>query len=140
MKTLIPIVWALMLLGCTASPPPLAPKEAPVPAKAPALYSANEGSRLMLCMSMADNAMTIATYKTAGKPIDEIKALYKQGPQSKMTVALVDKVYSENVSNTWDYTVNFYRECAVNMVNMPSPRGDMATRTWNSCMTPLTAH
>lgn len=140
MKTLLPIVWALMLLGCAASTPPLAPKEAPVRAKAPALYSTNEASRLMLCMSMTDNAMTIATYKATGKPIDEVKALYKQGPQSKMTAALVDKVYGENASNTWDYTVNFYKECAVNMVNMQAPRSDMATYCMQNVMISTTAY
>ncbi len=140
MKTLAPILSALMLLGCAASTPPLAPKEAPARVRAPATYSASEASRLMLCMSMTDNAMTIATYKMAGKPIDAVKARYKQGPQATVTEALVDKVYGENVSNAWDYSVNFYKECAANMANMQAPRSDMATYCMQNVMIATTAY
>jgi hypothetical protein len=140
MKLLTPIVLALTLLGCATSTPPLAPKEAPARVRTPAPYSASEASRLMLCMSMTDNAMTIATYKVAGKPIDEVKALYKRGPQPTVTEALVDKVYGENTSNTWDYTVGFYKECAVNMVNMQAPRSDMAAYCMQNVMIATTAY
>jgi hypothetical protein len=140
MKILTPIALSLTLLGCAASTPPLAPKEAPVRVRTPAPYSANEASRLMLCMSMTDNAMTIAAYKTSGRPIDEVKALYKQRPQSTVTEKLVEKVYSENVSNTWDYTVSFYKECAANMVNMQAPRSNTATFCMQNVMIATTAY
>jgi hypothetical protein len=50
------------------------------------------------------------------------------------------KVYGENVSNTWDYTVNFYKECAVNMVNMQAPHSDMATYCMQNVMISTTAY
>ena len=140
MKILTSIVLALMLFGCATVTPPPAPTAAPVHVTAPPAYTTNEATRLMLCMSMADNAMTIATYKVAGKSIDEVKALYRQGPQSTLTLALVDKVYGENISHTWDYTVSFYKECAVNMANIPPPRSDMATYCMQNVLIASTAY
>jgi hypothetical protein len=91
-------------------------------------------------MSMTDNAMTIATYKMAGRSMAEVKALYETGPQSTVLQSLVDKIYGENVSNTWDYTVSFYMECAVNMANIQAPRSNMAAYCMQNVMIATMAH
>lgn len=136
------IVLGLVLSGCASSPPATTSKPAspPVAPQAPARYSANEGAKLGLCMSMADNAMTIASYKLAGKSIDEVKQQYAGRPASALTGPLVDKIYGEHVSNAWDYTVVFYRDCAVNIASVQAPRSDIATYCMQNVMIATTAH
>lgn len=130
------IFLGLLLSGCAASPSAAPAKAAPLPAatQAPIRYSANEGARLALCMSMADNAMTIANYKLAGRPIEEVKEEYRGRPAPALTGPLVDKVYGDHVSNAWDYTVAFYRDCAANIANVRPPRSDTATYCMQNVM------
>jgi hypothetical protein len=110
---------AAVLAACASAPPP--------PAKSMAQYTRQEASRLAFCMAMTDNVFTIAWWKLAGRPVDDIKMLYASQPESKLTVPLVEKVYEDPFTNRWDYTVAFFSECALNLANVPAPRSDMAS-------------
>jgi hypothetical protein len=100
------------------------------PARASDTYTRNEVSRLGFCAGLTLNAKYIVEQKRGGRPAGEVKQQMQKNSAAELLVPLVDKVYAENVSSSWDYAGDFFDECALNMASVPRARVGMA----NFCM------
>jgi hypothetical protein len=110
------LIAAIFLAGCATSP--AAPKK---------LYTNQEYKTMTYCVGLSDTAMYVATEKLKRTPMEEVKKFYASKPNAQFNIATVEKVYSENVSSGWDYSVSFFNECAKNMANIPSDRVKLAS-------------
>jgi hypothetical protein len=117
------LAGALSLCAGCAANAPSTPSAPPAPK---AMYSAAEKTKLTPCVGMTDIAWSVAERKLRGEKIDQVKALYAPRPNSKLTLALVDKVYGESFRYSWDYAVSFFNECALEMASVPSDRARLA--------------
>jgi hypothetical protein len=99
-----------LLAACATNPP--APAAA---AKATPVYSIADRSYLSLCMAMSLSAHDMAEDKLQGEPADRVKAGYAGDPRGPVLVPLVDQVYGDSFTDTWDYTGGFYSDCAASI-------------------------
>jgi hypothetical protein len=80
-------------------------------AKPAVVYSIADRSYLSLCMTLSISAREIAEDKLQGQPADRVKAGFAGDSRAPVLVPLVDQVYSDNFTDTWDYTGSFYKDC-----------------------------
>lgn len=90
-------------------------------------YSATEVSRMTYCVGLTDNAYTISQKKILGASSAEIKSEYSNTSQAQVTVPLVDKVFEDKPSNSWDYSISFFKECALNIAAVPEEKMNTAS-------------
>lgn len=105
-------------------------------------YTDKEYRGLMACVGLADTAWTTAERKLKGVSLEEAKKRYGgklDGPAKDLPLRVIDKVYSDKFSNSWDYAVSFYRECAQNVADVPQDRSGMATYCMQNSMIGMTA-
>jgi hypothetical protein len=121
-----PVIWASP--GAQAQEKP----DATLPAQRP--YSAREKTRMMLCVGLTDNAFSIADAKLAGRAAADLKTEYASRPEARLTVPLVDKVYADSFSHSWDYAVAFFKECALNLAEVPDTRAGLAAYCMQNSM------
>ncbi len=91
------------------------------------IYTQNEKRQMTYCIGMADTVRYVAMEKIRGVPQKKVRAHYAGKAHEKMNLAIVDKVYKENVTLVWDYTVGFFNECALNMADVPKERSPVAS-------------
>jgi hypothetical protein len=109
----------------TSTPTPAQVTTAPAgPAK---IYNGQEYKMMTYCVGISDSASHIAAEKLKGTPKATIQQFYFGKPQSVLNLATVDKVYNETVTSVWDYSVNFFNECANNLAKVPAARINMAS-------------
>jgi hypothetical protein len=121
-------------IGCSAPQANQSSRPGPSTGVNRPVYSKDEAGSLSLCQSMSDNAWTIASRKLAGRSAEDVKIEYRGRPASELTIPMIDKVYEDQFSNSWDYVVSFYRECALNMADLPEKRSDMAAYCMQNSM------
>lgn len=97
------------------------------------IYTADEAKRMTMCVGIADSARYIATEKTKGVPLTTVKAHYAGKTYEKINLALADKVYEEQFTSIWDYSVGVFDECAANLAKVSKAR----VRQADSCMQAL---
>lgn len=115
----------LAMLAACATSPTVPPREA--------VYNGEETRALTVCLAMGHTAATLAQKKLDDLPIDAARKLYEATPDEGMKqfqLATVDKVYSETVTNWWDYSLAFFDECALNLAQVPADR----VRPANHCL------
>jgi hypothetical protein len=112
--------------GCAQNPVDTAPSR-PQPTT---IYTSQEMTKLTYCVGLTHNARIISTNKLNGRSAVDVKSDYTSNPNSKLLIPLVDKIYGDAFTNSWDYAGIFFNECALNVVNVPAERVGMA----NYCM------
>ncbi|QGX41029.1 hypothetical protein [Permianibacter aggregans] len=96
------------------------------------IYTANEASRLSFCFSLTGNAYTVARRKAAGESEESVRNSYSAASTAKLLVPVVEKVFEDSFSNSFDYAVSFFTECAQNVANVAQERSkDAAYCTMN---------
>jgi len=91
------------------------------------LYTQAEYARMSNCVELADIALHSSIRKRGGASLDAAKRIYRTQPDPEMRMAIVDKVYSDDVRNAWDYTVRHFQRCAVGTAQVPQERLQMAS-------------
>lgn len=89
-------------------------------------YTNNEHSKMTYCIGMSDTAMYVATEKLKSVPKEQLINYYTSRNNSRLNIATVEKVYAENFTNAWDYTIGFFDECALNLAGVPASRVNFA--------------
>jgi hypothetical protein len=120
------LLGAFMLTGCVAT--------APAPTSGVDLYSQQENNHLTYCVGLTDSAWSIATMKLAGKTRDQVRQFYARHPNQKLITAEIDKVYSGTFTRAWDYSVQFFRDCAVHVGNVAPGATDTAAYCMQNAM------
>jgi hypothetical protein len=90
-------------------------------------YTSTEFSKMTYCIGMSDTAMYVATEKLKKRPKEQLINYYSNKDNSRLNIATVDKVYSENFTNAWDYTIGFFEECAANLAAVQQSRVKFAS-------------
>jgi hypothetical protein len=119
-------VWASPQGQTQESPAATQPAERP--------YSAAEKTRMTLCVGLTDNAFSIADARLAGRLAADLKAEYAVRPEAHLLVPLVDKVYADTFSHSWDYAVAFFNACALNVAQVPRTRSGLAAYCMQNSM------
>jgi hypothetical protein len=88
----------------------------------PPAYSSKEKSRMTFCVGIADTVRYVATEKLKGTPIEQVKSHYASKVFADLNLAATDKVYSEEFSSVWDYTVGYFEECSYQLAAIPAER------------------
>ena len=89
-------------------------------------YTHKEFINMTLCVGMSDTARYVATKKSEGTPIAQMKSFYANKEGASLNFATVDKVYADKVPGVWEYSVSFFKECALNLANVPANRVNFA--------------
>jgi hypothetical protein len=105
-------MFAIVAIGCAT--------ESPAPATGKKAYTQAETNLLTYCTGLTDTAWSIAVRKLAGVKQEEVKAYYAKHPNTELTFAAVDKVYGDTFTHSWDYSVSFFQECALNIAHIPN--------------------
>lgn len=90
-------------------------------------YTNTEFSKMTYCIGMSDTAMYVATEKLKQRPQSQLISYYANKPNSRLNVAMVEKIYNANFTNAWDYTVSFFQECAANLAAVQASRVKFAS-------------
>ena len=90
-------------------------------------YTAKERGQMTFCIGLSETARRAASEKLRGAPIDGVKKSYEGNPNARLNIAVVDKVFSEQVSTAWDYAVGFFGECAREMAGVSPDRVKLAS-------------
>jgi hypothetical protein len=127
------IVVVSLLAGCSSTPP--APKSQTASATKPVdRYSKDQVGRLTYCVGLTDTAWSIATMKLAGKSKEEVRKSYANHPNPTLITAEIDEVFSNSISRAWDYSVQFFRDCAVNVANVATASTDTGAYCMQNAM------
>ena len=86
------------------------------------VYTKRESAQLSYCAALTDTAYTVALVKFQGKPKELLKTLYKNNPNSNTILALIDKVYKEESNHVWQYSLDFFNDCAINVAGISKDR------------------
>jgi hypothetical protein len=105
------------IAGCASTAPPPSNNKA-VAGTQTVHYSREQKTRLTYCMGLADTAWNIATMKLAGKTKEQVRATYASHPNPTLILAEIDEVFGRKFTHTWNFTVDFFRECAVNVAKL----------------------
>ncbi len=116
------------LLACTIIFPGVRAVAADDGKPAAAGLTKAERTQLLTCLGLASNAMGVATQRLRGTKVEAMKSFYAGKPQEKLLLALVDKVYADEVTNAWEYAAGFYQECVPNMTQVSEARAKPATK------------
>jgi hypothetical protein len=95
---------------------------AAAPVAATQTYTAAEQQRLGFCVSLSINAYVVAVYKLHGDPISVPKKLFASNPAANVLLPMVSTVYSDTVTDAWDYAGAFYRDCAEQLAKFAPER------------------
>lgn len=88
----------------------------------PTYFSNTEAVRLKYCLALSDTVRAMAEMKASGKSQAEVLLYYQTGKLDKRLIAaFAEKVFSENSSQIWDYTVHAMGECASEVAHVTSP-------------------
>jgi hypothetical protein len=120
------IIWTLLVAGAACAGCAQTPS-APQPTRLIPVYTSTQQAKLSYCSAMTRTARAIAELKLVGRPAMDVKKAYDADQNAKLLVPLVDKVYSDNVSNTWDYAGVFFNECALNIADVPGDLVNLAS-------------
>ena len=112
----ITLITIFILTGCATNKPTIKK-----------YYSAKEYSKMTYCIGMSDTAMFVANKKLRHMKMDYLIDFYSKKKNSRLNIATVKKVYSENFKNSWDYTVKFFNECALNLAGVTAKRVNFAS-------------
>ncbi len=104
------------------------------------VYSREEHSKMTLCIGMSDTAMFVATRKLRGAPKDALLKFYDGKEHSRLNKATVEKVYGDRFTYAWDYTVEFFSECALNLAGVERKRANLASYCAQNSMIANVAH
>ena len=85
-------------------------------------YTHKEFTKMTYCIGMTDTAMHAATSKLKGIPMEQITSQYATREGFHMNIATVEKVYSENFSSVWEYSISFFEGCALNLAQVEASR------------------
>jgi hypothetical protein len=88
-------------------------------------FTQDERNALTLCVGMTDNAFSIAARKLRGATEAQIKASYAAAPDRNLLLPMVEKIYNDLFTRSWDYAVSFYSECALNLGKVNAERAQM---------------
>ncbi len=89
-------------------------------------YTHKEHMNMTYCIGMADTAMYVATNKLQGVPMERMTEHYRPLENPRLNLATVEKVYADNFSSAWDYTVSFFDECTQHLANVKASRANLA--------------
>lgn len=104
-------------------------------------YSDDEKGQLTFCIGMADTIKYTATKKLNGTPKQNMVDFYSANEKnSKLNLAMVERVYNAEFTSAWDYSVAFFNECANNMAGVDSERVKFASYCAQNSMIAATAH
>ena len=103
-------------------------------------YAADESRGLTYCVGLSDTAFAVAERKLRGATAGDQRADYAARPRSEVTLPLIEKVYSDEFKSSWDYALRFFRECGVNVVEIPAVRLAGATECAQQGMIASVAH
>lgn len=107
------VLISTFLLGCTANEPkPVASKFS---------YTKDENTKLTYCMGIADTVMSIAHLRKNNKTKQEVSDYYLNldvWENKKLLQAMIDRTYNAEIKNAWDYTINTFRDCGVQLAGL----------------------
>jgi len=89
------------------------------------LYTEQEAVKMTYCAALTDNAYGISMAKLKGVSINDAKNMYQNQSNNATLLALVDKVYKEDSSRVWEYSLAFFKECAANLAGVKADRIDL---------------
>lgn len=104
------------------------------------MYTHKEFMNMTVCVGMSDTARHVATKKSEGTPIAQMKSFYANKEGSSLNLATVDKVYADKVPGVWEYSVSFFKECALNLANVPADRANFSAYCMQRSMIADVAH
>jgi hypothetical protein len=55
-------------------------------------------------------------------------------PNTELTFAAVEKVYGDTFTHSWDYSVSFFQECALNIAHIPPESSKLAAYCMQNSM------
>lgn len=90
-------------------------------------YTKDEHSKMTYCIGMSDTAMYVASEKLKGTPKSQLINYYSGKSNARLNTATVDRVYDDDFTNAWDYTIGFFNECALNLARVPESRVNFAS-------------
>jgi hypothetical protein len=143
------IIAAWIASGCSSSAPvhPNLDSKASAPPKVSDDYSREENKWLTYCVALTDTSWSIASQKLSGVDRETVRAYYatktkEQSAKQNMELynAAIEKTYAEPFSNSWDYSVSFFRECALNMAQVKAERSNLAAYCMQNAMLAELAH
>jgi hypothetical protein len=119
MKTML--LSAVLLMGACSAAFAAAPAPAATTTPNPG-YTPGENKELSYCMWLSTAAYAIAGYKLHGDPASVPKKFYATDPQSDVLLPLVNNIYGDKVTDSWNYAGDFYRDCASDIAKIPPQR------------------
>jgi hypothetical protein len=124
-KLMFAMVLGAALAGCASAPPSPAPQsQSGTPKVHMTRYTHEQMVRLTYCVGLTDTAWSISTMKVSGKTKDQIRAAYANHPNPTLIAAEIDEVYGATYTHPWDYSVQFFRDCAVNVAKVAADSTD----------------
>lgn len=90
-------------------------------------YTHAEVIKMTYCFGLTDTTMYVATQKLKHRPKLQLLDYYESRPNAKLNIAMVNKVYADHFTHAWDYTVNFFNECAARMADVAANRVGFAS-------------
>lgn len=113
---LVMSVVSFGLVGCATTNAP--PKK---------YYSSQEYRQMTVCVGMADTVNYVATRKLAKASKQDMSNFYASKPMAQLNLAIVDKVYKDDVKDAWAYTAEeYFPDCAQNMASVSAERVRLA--------------
>jgi len=103
-------------------------------------YTPQEAHGLTYCVGLSDTAFAVAERKLRGAALGDVRVDYAARPRSEVMLPLVDKVYQDDFTSSWDYAVRFFGECGVNVVEIPQLRLGGASECVQRSMIASLAH
>lgn len=92
------------------------------------------------CTSLADTARYVSLRKLQNVPKSKLIDIYKSKLNAQLNLATVNKVYATQFKNSWEYTVSFFNECALNLANVPKTSVNFASYCLQNSMIADVAH
>ena len=85
-------------------------------------YTPQDARGLTYCVGLTDTAFAVAERKLRGAALGDVRVDYAARPRAEVMLPLVDKVYEDEFTSSWDYALRFFGECGVNIVEIPQLR------------------
>lgn len=92
------------------------------------------------CIGLSDTVTQIAIKKLNKVPLEEVKAFYTAKANEKLNIEFADTVYADTFTSPSEYTLAFFRKCAIDLAEVPIARVTEAKYCANSTLIADLAH
>ena len=120
---LLALPAALLLQGCqTTSTHPQNAAQTAAANDLSSYYSQQQRKTMTYCVGLADVTHAAAQHKLKGTPKQQLLDQYPDKERSKMHIATIERTYADQLNNPWQYTINFFEQCAERLAEVDAAR------------------